>query len=87
MDVIVTADATAMLVAKRETRDIPIVAAVFAEDPVATDLVESLRHPDGNLTGTSILAPETSAQQAGMMRNLSTPQHRYLRQARRNFPK
>jgi hypothetical protein len=66
MDVIVTADATAMLVAKRETRDIPIVAAVFVEDPVATGLLESLRHPDGNLTGISILAPEMSAQQAGI---------------------
>ena len=56
-----TADATAMLVAKRETKDISIVAAVFDEGLVAANLVESLRHPGGNLTAISILALEMSA--------------------------
>ena len=35
MDVIVTADATATLVAKQATKAIPVVAAAFSEDPVA----------------------------------------------------
>jgi hypothetical protein len=51
VDVIVTADTTATLVAKQATKDIPIVAAAFTEDPVATGLVDSLGRPGGNLTG------------------------------------
>jgi putative tryptophan/tyrosine transport system substrate-binding protein len=39
VDVIVTADTTAALVAKQATKDIPIVAATLTEDPVATGLV------------------------------------------------
>jgi putative tryptophan/tyrosine transport system substrate-binding protein len=66
-DAIVTADATATLVVKQATKDIPIVAAVFTEDPVAAGLVESLRHPDGNLTGISIVAPEMSGKRLELL--------------------
>src|SRR5215471_1085720 len=70
MDVIVTADATATLVAKQATKDIPIVAAVFTEDPVAAGLVESLRRPGGNVTGISILAPEMSGKRLELLREI-----------------
>ena len=70
MDAIVTADATATLVVKQATKDIPIVAAVFTEDPVAAGLVESLRRPGGNLTGISILAPEMSGKRLELLREI-----------------
>jgi putative tryptophan/tyrosine transport system substrate-binding protein len=70
MDVIVTADTTATLVAKQATRAIPIVAAVFTEDPVATGLVDSLGRPGGNLTGISILAPEMSGKRLELLREI-----------------
>jgi putative ABC transport system substrate-binding protein len=70
MDAIVTADATATLVVKQATKDIPIVAAVFTEDPVAAGLVESLRRPGGNLTGISILAPEMSGKRLELLQEI-----------------
>jgi putative ABC transport system substrate-binding protein len=70
MDAIVTADATATFVAKQATKDIPIVAAVFTEDPVAAGLVESLGRPGGNLTGISILAPEMSGKRLELLREI-----------------
>jgi putative tryptophan/tyrosine transport system substrate-binding protein len=70
MDVIVTADPTTTLVAKQATKDIPIVAAIFIDDPVGAGLVESLRHPGGNLTGISILAPEMSGKRLELLREI-----------------
>jgi putative tryptophan/tyrosine transport system substrate-binding protein len=58
VDVIVTVDTPPTQAAKRATSVIPIVIAVSA-DPVGAGLVESLRHPGGNITGLSLLAPET----------------------------
>jgi putative tryptophan/tyrosine transport system substrate-binding protein len=70
MDIIVTGDTTTTLVAKQTTKDIPIVAAVFTEDPVAAGLVDSLGHPGGNLTGISILAPEMSGKRLELLREI-----------------
>ena len=70
VDVIVTADPTTTLVAKQATKDIPIVAAIFIDDPVGAGLVESLRHPGGNLTGISILAPEMSGKRLELLREI-----------------
>jgi putative tryptophan/tyrosine transport system substrate-binding protein len=58
VDVIVTVDTPPTLAAKRATGTIPIVIAASA-DPVAAGLVASLAHPDGNVTGLSLLAPDT----------------------------
>jgi putative tryptophan/tyrosine transport system substrate-binding protein len=58
VDVIVTVDTPPTQAAKRATGTIPIVIAVSA-DPVGAELVGSLAHPGGNVTGLSLLAPET----------------------------
>jgi putative tryptophan/tyrosine transport system substrate-binding protein len=58
VDVIVTVDTPPTQAAKQATDTIPIVVAVSA-DPVGAGLVKSLGHPGGNVTGLSLLAPET----------------------------
>src|SRR5450759_5008684 len=58
VDVIVTVDTPPTQAAKQATSTIPIVIAVSA-DPVGAGLVASLAHPGGNITGMSLLAPET----------------------------
>ena len=59
VDVIVTADSTAINAAARATTTIPIVFAA-AGDPVAAGHVSSLARPGGNITGLSLLATELS---------------------------
>jgi putative ABC transport system substrate-binding protein len=58
VDVIVTVDTPPTQAAKSATNTIPIVIAVSA-DPVGAGLVASLAHPGGNITGLSLLAPDT----------------------------
>lgn len=58
-DVIVTPGTTATLIALRATSSIPIIFT-GAGDPLSTGLVKSLARPGGNVTGVSILAPETA---------------------------
>jgi putative tryptophan/tyrosine transport system substrate-binding protein len=58
VDVIVTVDTPPTQAAKQATGTIPIVIAVSA-DPVGAGLVASLAHPGGNVTGLSLLAPDT----------------------------
>jgi putative tryptophan/tyrosine transport system substrate-binding protein len=58
VDVIVTVDPPPTQAAKQATGTIPIVIAVSA-DPVGAGLVASLAHPGGNVTGLSLLAPDT----------------------------
>jgi putative ABC transport system substrate-binding protein len=58
VDLIVTVDTPPTQAAKRATSTIPIVVAVSA-DPVGAGLVNSLAHPGGNVTGLSLLAPDT----------------------------
>jgi putative tryptophan/tyrosine transport system substrate-binding protein len=58
VDVIVTVDTPPTQAAKQATSTIPIVIAVSA-DPVGAGLVASLAHPGGNVTGLSLLAPDT----------------------------
>jgi putative ABC transport system substrate-binding protein len=58
VDVFVTAGGTpAALAAKQATRTLPIVFAGVG-DAVASGLVTSLARPGGNITGSSVLAPE-----------------------------
>jgi putative tryptophan/tyrosine transport system substrate-binding protein len=58
VDAIVTVGTPPTQAAKRATSNIPIVIAVSA-DPVGAGLIASLAHPGGNVTGLSLLAPET----------------------------
>jgi putative ABC transport system substrate-binding protein len=58
VDVIVTVDTPPTQAAKQATSTIPIVIAVSA-DPVGAGLIASLAHPGGNVTGLSLLAPDT----------------------------
>jgi putative ABC transport system substrate-binding protein len=58
VDVIVTVDTPPTQAAKEATSAIPIVIAVSA-DPVGAGLVRSLGKPGGNITGLSLLAPDT----------------------------
>ena len=45
--------------AKQATDDIPIIFSAVT-DPVESELVDSMKHPGGNVTGTSDLAPTKS---------------------------
>jgi putative ABC transport system substrate-binding protein len=58
VDVIVTVYTPATKAAQEATNTIPIVVAVSA-DPVGAGLVDSLGKPGGNVTGLSLLAPDT----------------------------
>jgi putative ABC transport system substrate-binding protein len=58
VDVIVTSTTPVAEAALRATRTIPIVMAASA-DPIGTGLVASLARPGGNITGLSMLGPET----------------------------
>jgi putative ABC transport system substrate-binding protein len=59
VDLIVAPLNTDILAAKRATSTIPIVM-LYAMAPVESKLVASLAHPGGNVTGTTISAPETA---------------------------
>jgi putative ABC transport system substrate-binding protein len=69
MDVIVTVDTPPTQAAKQATSTIPIVIAVSA-DPVGAGLVSSLRHPGGNITGSSLLAPETDEKNLELLKEI-----------------
>ena len=69
VDVIVTVDTPPTQAAKRATSTIPIVIAVSA-DPVGAGLVSSLGHPGGNVTGMSLLAPETDQKNLELLKEV-----------------
>jgi putative ABC transport system substrate-binding protein len=66
-DIIATATTPATLAAKNATRAIPIVMMALA-DPVGTGLVNSLAQPGGNITGTSLMAPELAAKRLQLLK-------------------
>src|ERR1019366_4387759 len=67
VDVIVTVDTPPTQAAKSATSTIPIVIAVSA-DPVGAGLVASLAQPGGNVTGMSLLAPDTDEKNLGIVK-------------------
>jgi hypothetical protein len=61
VSVIVTLESTlAALAAKEATRTIPVIFMQGA-DPVRIGLVDSLSHPDGNITGINLFLAEVAA--------------------------
>ena len=77
--VIVAISSPAALAAKTATTIIPIVY-VGGTDPVASDLVDSLNRPGGNVTGSAMLAVELAPKQLQLLRRsakLKSPSLRY----------
>jgi putative ABC transport system substrate-binding protein len=69
VDVIVTVDTPPTQAAKLATSTIPIVIAVSA-DPVGAGLVSSLGSPGGNITGLSLLAPDTDRKNLEVLKEI-----------------
>lgn len=68
VDVIVTGGGEGAPAAAREaTKSIPIVVAASA-DPVASGLAASLARPGGNITGTSLMAPELGSKRLELLK-------------------
>jgi putative ABC transport system substrate-binding protein len=61
VNVIVTQGATATVIAKEATKEIPIIFIWGVADPVLAGFVKSVAHPATNITGvTSFVGPEIS---------------------------
>jgi ABC-type uncharacterized transport system substrate-binding protein len=69
VEVIATAGAVATGAAKRATTTIPIVM-IAAGDPEGIGLVQSLARPGGNVTGSSVLGPETAMKRLELLKEL-----------------
>jgi putative tryptophan/tyrosine transport system substrate-binding protein len=69
VDVITAAGTLAPLAAKQATSTIPIVM-MAAGDPVGSGLVASLAHPGGNVTGTSVMAPDLAGKRLQLLKDL-----------------
>lgn len=69
VDVIVTAQAPAVRIAKKASATIPIVMAAVA-DPVGTGLIPSFARPGGNVTGLSIVTTDLAAKRLQLLREL-----------------
>jgi putative ABC transport system substrate-binding protein len=69
VEIIVTNGTEAALAAKDATRSIPIVMFSVG-DPVRTGLVASLARPGGNITGYSIVSPESEVKRLALLREL-----------------
>ena len=68
-DVIVAVGTLAPLATKRATTTIPIVM-VAAGDPVGSGLIASLARPGGNVTGTSLMAPDLAGKRLQLLKDL-----------------
>ena len=60
---------TAIRAAKQATKTIPIVV-ITTVDPVAAELVDSLAHPGGNLTGLTSVARELSGKRLELLKEV-----------------
>jgi putative ABC transport system substrate-binding protein len=69
LDVIVTAGPESTRAAKNATSTIPIIMAQDS-DPVGSGFVASLGRPGGNITGLATFAPEISAKQLELLKEI-----------------
>jgi len=69
VDVIVAVSSPAVLAAKQATRTIPIVMPL-SSDPVGDGLVASLARPGGNLTGLSLMTPDSVAKRLQLLKEV-----------------
>ena len=69
VDVIVVTGVRDLRSAKEATATIPIVM-VTVQDPVATELIDSLERPGGNITGLSRLTVELSGQRLELLKEV-----------------
>jgi len=69
VDVIVTAGTPASLAVKKTAPSTPLVM-VAVGDPVATNLIESLARPGGNITGVSSIAPDLEGKRLELLREV-----------------
>jgi putative ABC transport system substrate-binding protein len=69
IDVIVTAGTPATLAVKKATTSIPLVM-IAVGDPISTGIVPNLRHPGGNITGLTSIAPELEAKRLELLREV-----------------
>ena len=67
VDVLVAESTPAALAAKQVTSTIPIVMISVGE-PVEVNLVDSLAHPGGNITGLSLIAPQLAAKRLDLLK-------------------
>jgi len=77
VDVIVTVNTPPSQAAKEVTSTIPIVIAVSA-DPVGAGLVQSLGNPGDNVTGLSLLAPDTDQKALDFLKQTRPKTNRVL---------
>lgn len=71
VDVIVTQGGPATLASKQATSTIPIVMAPAAGDAVATELIASLAHPGGNVTGITDESVQLSAKRMQILKEMA----------------
>jgi len=69
VDVIASGGAVATAAAKRATTTIPIVM-IAVGDPVGIGIVQSLARPGANVTGSSVLGPETAMKRLELLKEL-----------------
>ena len=75
VDAILAHGTEASLAAKRATSTIPIVATAVG-DPVGSGLVTSLARPGGNVTGLSVVSPDTASKRLELLREAVPDLHR-----------
>jgi putative ABC transport system substrate-binding protein len=67
VDVLVTAGSHVTRVARKATRDVPIIMA-YAGDPVGGGLVDSLARPGGRITGLTTLSPQLGGKRLELLK-------------------
>jgi putative ABC transport system substrate-binding protein len=70
VDLILASVAPAAVAAAKLTKEVPIVFASSAGDPVKFGLVESIRRPGGNVTGLTLFATEMSLKHLELLREI-----------------
>ena len=77
VDVIVATNSAATAAAMQVTSTIPIVM-VTSSDPVGSGFVASLARPGNNVTGMSLLAPETALKQLELLKEIDAAMARII---------